>query len=86
MIVPVEPHQPVTDLQWRVLADLYPSTHWILAAMRLAATVETCRALVAGEPVDRDLLDQDGVEWARERAVVLAPATSLLGLDGVAAA
>lgn len=34
-------------------------------AFRLTADLETCRALLQGEPVDPALLDPDGLEWAR---------------------
>lgn len=42
----------------------------VLTALRLARDLDTCRALLLGEPVDPDRLDQAELRRARERELV----------------
>jgi hypothetical protein len=48
----------------------YPHTERILIAMRLARDLQTCVALLNGEPVDPDRLDADEVRRAKQRELV----------------
>lgn len=48
----------------------YPHPQRILVAMRLATDLETCRALLAGEPVDPARLDKSALARARNRKLV----------------
>jgi hypothetical protein len=48
----------------------YPHPERILIAMRLARDLDTCVALLQGEPVDPDRLDPDEVQRAKQRELV----------------
>jgi hypothetical protein len=48
----------------------YPHPERILVAMRLARDLDTCVALLQGEPVDPDRLDPDEVQQAKQRELV----------------
>jgi hypothetical protein len=48
----------------------YPHPERILIAMRLARDLQTCIALLQGEPVDPDRLDPDEVLRAKQRQLV----------------
>jgi hypothetical protein len=48
----------------------YPHPERILIAMRLARDLDTCVALLQGEPVDPDRLDPDEVQQAKQRELV----------------
>jgi hypothetical protein len=48
----------------------YPNPNRILVAMRLARDLDTCIALLQGEPVDPDRLDANEVRRAKQRELV----------------
>jgi hypothetical protein len=48
----------------------YPNPNRIMVAMRLARDLDTCVALLQGEPVDPDRLDPDEVRRAKQRELV----------------
>jgi hypothetical protein len=48
----------------------YPHPDRILVAMRLARDLDTCVALLQGEPVDPDRLHANEVEQAKQRELV----------------
>jgi hypothetical protein len=48
----------------------YPNPNRILVAMRLARDLQTCVALLQGEPVDADRLHANEVEQAKQRELV----------------
>jgi len=68
--VPDDPWTPVTDAQWAVLRERWPHPERIVVAMRLAKDIETCEALLHGEPVDPDRLDKKQLKWAKRRKLV----------------
>ena len=68
--VPDDPWTPVSDEQWTTLRDRYPHPERVLVAMRLAKDIETCQALLHGQPVDPDRLDKQQLKWAKDRQLV----------------
>lgn len=52
------------------LATRYPHPERILVALRLARDVETCRALLNGDPVDPARVDMEELRWAKQRFLV----------------
>jgi aryl-alcohol dehydrogenase-like predicted oxidoreductase len=70
VIVPRNPHEPLTPEMLEALRDAWPHPERIVVAMRVAGDVDTCAALLRGDPVNPDRLDQEGLRWARERRLV----------------
>lgn len=79
-IVPHHPHEPV---DWAALRAAYPHPQRIVVALRLATDLETCRALLNGEPVDPERLDKNELDRARNRRLVRLDFTEI---DHLAAA
>lgn len=52
------------------LEQLYPHPERILVAFRLAQDVDTCSALLHGEPVDPGRIDLEQLRWAKQRLLV----------------
>lgn len=52
------------------LEQAYPHPERILVAIRLAKDIDTCQALLHGEPVDPDRLDKEQLKWAKHRRLV----------------
>jgi hypothetical protein len=48
----------------------YPNPNRIMVAMRLARDLQTCIALLQGEPVDPDRLHPGEVQQAKQRELV----------------
>lgn len=48
----------------------YPNPARIIVAIRLARNVDTCAALLAGEPVDPANIDTTQLRWAKQRLLV----------------
>lgn len=63
-------HETLSDYDRLRLEQRYPHPERILVAMRLARDVETCRALLQGEPVNPGRLHMDEVRRAKQRALV----------------
>ncbi len=70
MIVPRDPHEPLTRARWDALAAAYPVPHKIRIALRLARDLEACRDLLAGVPVDPSRLHRAELEWAKRKTLV----------------
>ena len=64
------PPRVLADYDDAVRAHRYPHPDRILVAMRLARDVETCKALLHGDPVDPDRLDKEQLGWAKNRGLV----------------
>jgi hypothetical protein len=69
-IVSRDPHDPITAEQWDALRERWPHADRIKVAFALASDIDTCAALLRGEPVDPDRLDPERVAWAREHRLV----------------
>lgn len=70
MIVSRDSSVPVTAEQWGALRERWPHADRVAVALRLAQDVDTCAALLDGDPVDPARLDASGLAWARKRALV----------------
>jgi hypothetical protein len=70
MIVPRDPWEPITDEMRAKISALWPRHERLDLAWRLALDVDTCEALLLGDPVHPDRLDQHELERARRRRLV----------------
>lgn len=69
-IVPRDPYEPITAEMWAELRARYPHPQRIAVAMKLADDVETCEALLRGDPVDPDRVNTEALREARDRKLV----------------
>jgi hypothetical protein len=76
---------PLTDGQRLALVEAWPNGARLEWAWRIARDLETCRALLAGQPVDAERLDQAELFSARRARLVqlVAPADLLEGVADV---
>ena len=76
MIVPRDPYVSLTLGEREQLERLWPHTHRLLAAIKLARDIDACCDLLAGRPVDLSRLDPAELEHSKRASLVrlLAPA------------
>lgn len=63
-------HATIRDYDNARLETLYPHTAQIIVAVRLAKDVQTCRALLAGDPVDPSRVHKNELENALKPGLV----------------
>lgn len=69
-IVPSNPWEPITPFMWERLHARWARPERIVTAMRLAKNLDTCRALLAGEPVSPGRVDQVELRKAERQRLV----------------
>jgi hypothetical protein len=69
-VVPPDPFEPIPKAAWEKLRRRYPHPARIMVALEVARDLETCRALLAGEPVAASRLDPVGFDRASRRRLV----------------
>ena len=57
-IVPPDSSEPITPEMWSALERAYPDTGRIWKALVLSPTLDVCKALLAGESVPVERLDE----------------------------
>ena len=70
-------YQLLAEWDRLTLEQRYPHPSRILTALRLSRDVETCRELLAGQPVDPARLDQHELARAKNRKLVRLDMTAL---------
>jgi hypothetical protein len=72
VIVPCDPHQPITGAMWTLLRWDYPDAYLqrLDVAMRLALDVDACTDLLCGTPVDPARIDTIALVRAQEESLV----------------
>jgi hypothetical protein len=79
MTAPTDPYGPAAAER---RAAMWPDTDRLSTAFALARDVATCEALLRGDHVDPNRLDQDWLTWARKQKFVqLASPAELLGVS-----
>lgn len=63
-IASADPYEPISEGQWTQLRAAWPYAARLETAWRLALDVETLGALLAGESVNPDRIDPEGLAWA----------------------
>jgi hypothetical protein len=70
VIVPRDPQEPITVEMRDDLGVAWPDAARLAAAWRIARDLEALELLLGGQPIERDRLDPEGVEWAEELRLV----------------
>jgi hypothetical protein len=70
VIVPRDPHRPITDDQRVRLVRRYPSVERLRVVFALAPGIAIAEALSRGEPLNPALVDQHELEKARHGELV----------------
>jgi len=76
-VVSRDPQEVVTQADWAELRQRYSNADRVAAAMALALDVETCAALLRGDPVEPARIDARELERARRRRLVRLDLTAL---------
>jgi hypothetical protein len=84
VIVPRDPHEPITPAMWEALRAAWLDSARLAAAWQLAKDVEALADLLAGRAVDPSRLDPDELIRSRRRRLVRLVAPAELLEEGTA--
>lgn len=70
MIVPRDPHVPISAEAWARLRERWPDGERLSWAWRLARDLDALADLIAGRPVSASRLDPEALFEARRRSLV----------------
>lgn len=75
--IPLNTSEPITDTIRQHLNAAWPNPERLRIAFLLALDIDTCHALLAGDPVDPERLDQAALDHAAARRLVRLDTTML---------